>query len=673
MLFAFLSMAAVVLGAALAVGWVFRVLGAPSIIGYLLAGVLLSPSVFGHQVFDQISPATVVNFSDIGLVLLLFTIGLELNPRHLFQMGPRLVLVTLLQIAGTTIAAVFLLEYVAGIPPLSAVILGVGASLSSTAIALKALSDRGELHTTIGNVSTGVLVLQDVSVILFMLVVPLLAPAAPGVSLSGKLLASGIGFLGLAAVAGIANLLLPRIVRGVTEHGGHEMTALLSIFLALGGAWVAQMAGWPMGIGACIAGLLLARADVRHQLIADITPFRDIFNAVFFIALGMQVDLSVAVEHPGLLGAAIVGTILAKILLSTFAVLASGWPLRLAMQLSLGLCTVSEFAYVLARQANQFQLVSDTAIHVMIPYAVGTMLIGALLVPISGPLARKAMHWLQPDAAPHNGGEESPEGMSNHVIIVGYGLGGQNLARVLTATRINHIVVEMDRGRVLRARADGARVMYGDAARMPILRSAGLADARALVVAIGDVPATRHVVAQARAARPDLYILARTNYVSEIDTLKDCGASVVIPAEFEVSIEIFSQVLREFRVPDNILRAQIAATRAGGYSVLRGIPYDRNAHLKDLLEVFATTATESYYVHDDCRAAGRTIAETGLRKATGASIIAVVRQGQPHVNPMPDFVILTGDVLILVGNHPQLDAAHALLDPTPPPPGAELA
>lgn len=657
-----LSTAAIVIATALAVGWVARALRAPSIVGYLITGLILSPSVMGPRVFTGIHAEEVTHLADIGLVLLLFTIGLELTPGRLLRMGPRLGLATLLQVGGTTLAAVLVLEWATDLSLLANIVLGAGVALSSTAIVLRVLSDRGEVNTAAGSISTGILLIQDVAVILFMICLPLLAPSTPGVAPMDKIWSTAVGLLQLAAFAGAAYLLLPRIIREITARGGHEMTALLAILAASTGAWVAAQAGWSMAVGACIAGLLLAEADVKHQLIADITPFRDIFNALFFIALGMLVDINLVMVHWAPLGAAIVLTLVGKTVITTGAVVMAGWPLRLGAQLALGLATVSEFAYVLAREAHDYNILPDAALALMVPYAVGTMLLGAMLTPVSGPVARWAMRWMQPDRGkPH---DEDPRGtaeLQGHVVIVGYGLAGQNLARVLTATRIPFCVVEMDRARATHAKAGGARVIYGDSARMPILRSAGLAHAKALVVAVGDPTTTRQVVAQSRAARKELYIVARTNYVTEIDTLKNCGADVVIPAEFEVSIEIFSQVLKEFRVPDNILRAQIASIRAGGYSVLRGVPYDREAHLKDLLEVFSSTGTETYYVHAGTPADGATIASLGLRKATGTSIIAIMRAGKPEVNPMPDARIAAGDVLILVGSHPQLDAARALL------------
>lgn len=670
MLQAFLSMAAIVLGIALAVGWACGRLGAPSIIGYLLTGVVLSPSVFGGYVFERIEPEYVTSFGDVGLVMLLFVIGLELSPGRLFGLGRPLVLATMLQVVSTACVAAFALNVFAGLAPGTALLVGAGVALSSTAIVLKVLSDRGEIRSTLGVTSTGVLLLQDVAVIALMLFVPLLAPSAADASLLAKLGTIARGMAEIGVVVLLAHLLLPRVIRGVTTHGGHEMTALLAVLVASGGAWAAEHAGWPLEVGACMAGMLLAEADVRHQLMADITPFRDVFNALFFISLGMQVDLGVVLDHAGLLSAAVLITLVGKVVLSATAILVAGWPLRVALQLALGLCTVSEFAFVLAREANTYALLDDRALALMVPYVVGTMLLGALLVPLSGPMARRATHWLHAGAAPDDEGEfHAADGghgplaaLQGHVIIVGYGLGGQDLARVLTSTRIPHVVIEMDPARLKRAQANGVNVLYGDAARMPILHSAGLRQARALVVAIGDSVATRHVVAQARAERKELYILARTHYVAEIDALKESGADIVIPAEFEVSIEIFSQVLKEFHVPDNILRAQIAAARAGGYSVLRGVPYDRAAHLKDLMEVFSTSATETFYVHEGTPAAHTNVGALGLRKATGVSIIAIVRAGSPSVNPMPDAEILPGDVLVLVGSHPQLDSARALLE-----------
>jgi len=204
-------------------------------------------------------------------------------------------------------------------------------------------------------------------------------------------------------------------------------------------------------------------------------------------------------------------------------------------------------------------------------------------------------------------------------------------------------------------------VVVGDAARITILEEAGLARARAVVIGINDIPATRHIVAQARAKRKDLYIIVRTPFAGEVEPLYQLGASMVVPADFEVSIKIFAQVLTELGIPDNVIQAQIASIRAGGYGVLRGLETRRAEHLDELLEVFRTTSTQTCYVRDDSPAANKTLGESHLRATTGVNIIAVVRNGKANTNPGADFKVETGDVLVLLGTHAQLNDARKYL------------
>jgi CPA2 family monovalent cation:H+ antiporter-2 len=248
------------------------------------------------------------------------------------------------------------------------------------------------------------------------------------------------------------------------------------------------------------------------------------------------------------------------------------------------------------------------------------------------------------------------------VIIVGYGVNGENLARVLQATRIAYTVVEMNRATVAQARRQGARVVVGDATRRFILERAGLRTARALVVAVSEPQATRQIVAQAHAMRPDLYILARTRYVSEVDALYRLGARLVIPEEFETSVEIFAQVLKEFGVPDNVIEQQVTIVRAGRYGMLRGRPTDASLRA-EWLSILEAAVTQTFLLRAGSPACGRTIREIALRSRGGATIVAVTRRGRPVPNPSPDFRLESGDVLVLVGTHRQLDDTRAVLEP----------
>jgi CPA2 family monovalent cation:H+ antiporter-2 len=283
--------------------------------------------------------------------------------------------------------------------------------------------------------------------------------------------------------------------------------------------------------------------------------------------------------------------------------------------------------------------------------------------------------WMLGDAAGDGDGaaEDGDSGLSDHVIVVGYGVNGHNLARVLTSTHIPFCIVEMNQGLAREAQAGGARVIVGDAARAVILRHAGLARARALVVGINDVLATRRVVSIARAASPGLHIVVRSSNVRELDDLMQRGADVVVPADFEASVKIFSHVLEELGVPRNILGAQIAAVRAGGYGVFRGRSSGSQESLEDLLKVLNLAATQTFFLPDSSPAAGQTLRELDLRNRTGVNIIAVVRDRNPVTSLEADFRLAANDVLVLVGAHAQLLEAKKLLDastqlsPAPPP------
>ncbi|MFM1920297.1 MAG: hypothetical protein RLZZ303_1931 [Candidatus Hydrogenedentota bacterium] len=643
-----ISQVAILFGTALAVSWAFRYLRAPSVIGYLITGIIIGPSAL-----SLINEEQVASFSEIGLVLLLFIIGLELSPKPLLEAGPRLMVATVLQLTLTALPPALLGYYLGGQGVVGAFVLGAAVSLSSTAITLKVLLDRKEVSSAMGNISTGILLLQDVYVMVLMLLIPMLAVASGG-DWGPELLKSGMGLAGMVVIVLAMRYALPIILRQVSYRGGPELLTLLGVVMAAGGAWSAELFGWPPAIGACIAGLLLAQADERHQLVADISPFRDVFNALFFISLGMLVQLDVVMTNARLLLLAIGATLVLKSLITAAAVRIGGWPNRLALQVGLALCTVSEFGYVLASVADHAGLFGEAMLSILIPYAVGTMLFGAVLVPMSGSLSL----WLLGREADTGEAEEGPEG---HVIIVGFGVTGENLSRVLNATHIPFEVIEMNPILVSRAKQAGGHVVVGDAARMSILHEARVGHARALVIGINDIPATRHIVAQARALRKDLYIIVRTPFASEVEPLYKRGASMVIPSDFEVSIKIFAQVLTELGIPDNVIQAQIASIRAGGYGVLRGLESRRAEHLDELLEVFRTTSTQTFYVRDDSPASGCTLGQGNLRAKTGVNIIAVVRNGKAETNPGADYVIETGDVLVLLGTHAQLNEARTYL------------
>jgi len=503
------------------------------------------------------------------------------------------------------------------------------------------------------------LLLQDVIVIVVLLVASI-ASAKSGANWQTAAAQGVGGLVGLVVIVLVARKLLPIILSQIVRHGGRELITLFAVLMACGGAWLASLAGWSPALGACIAGLLLAGADQRHQMVAEITPFRDVFNALFFISLGMSVKLQTAFAHLPMLTAAILVTLLLKSIITAVAVRVAGWPSRVGLQVGLGLCTVSEFSYVLALQAHELNLLPAEALDGIVVYAVGTMMIGTLFYPFANPMAVfVANRWLPGAAEPEStpGGHEA---FDNHVIVVGYGITGSNLCRMLKATHVNHCVVEMNQSLVKNARDAGESVIVGDATRLSILEHAGIDTARVVVVAINDKQATQRIVGQVSAKRPELYILARAGFATDIEALYQRGATLVIPADFETSIEVAAHVLKKFGVPDNIIEAQVNAVRTGGYAMLRGTPTTRAAQT-ELMKILERTTIQTFYLAEDSKSCGLTIAELNLRAATGCTIIAVVRAGDPTTNPGPEFLLQPNDVMVLVGAHPQIEAAKGLL------------
>ncbi len=651
----FLSQTVLLFGAAIAVAWLFRVVRAPAVIGFLVAGITIGPSGLGLITSDAVS-----QFAELGLILLLFTIGLELSPTPLFRSGRRLIIASILQIATTTLIAAAAIRAFSNLPTTAGLVIGVAVALSSTAIVLNQLSERRQTESTGGTIITGILLLQDVFVILFMLLFPLLGKSAAtnwrSASTQGL-----VSVVGLAGVVAASKYALPIALRLVIRWGGRELITLFAVVMASAGAWLAGLAGWSPALGACMAGLLLSQTDQSHQLFAEIVPFRDVFNALFFMSMGMLVDLPAVSNHLPIIAVAIIVTLAVKTLIAGGAIVTAGWPLRIGLYAGLGLCTVSEFGYVMVREADRLGILPSGALAHLVAYIVGTMMLGAMIFPAADWIAdRVSLYWKPRQILPAADLGKGPSlSMEQHVIIIGYGLNGQNLAKVLRATKIPYCVIEMNQSLVAIAQEQGDQVLVGDAARMAILQHSGIAKARALVIAINDQQATRRIVVQARSARPDLYILARTRYTNELDILHALGAQEVIPEEFETSIEIFSHVLKHLGIPDNLIEAQVTMVRSGRYGMFRGRP--AAVRPADLIGLLEATATQTFLLTSTSPACGRTIRDIDLRAKSGATIIAVVRGGKPMTNPSPDFKMESGDVLVLVGGHKQLDEAKAML------------
>lgn len=657
-------------GVALGMVLLFQRLRLPALTAFIVTGMVIGPGGLG-LVSD---PELVRTLAEIGVVLLLFTVGLEFSIADLRALGRRPLVAGLLQIAlSVAIVTAALIAF--GLHPARAVFFGLLAALSSTAVVFKLLADRGEMFSPHGRAATGVALVQDVVMVPFVLLVPVLGNAVRG-PLETRVPTLPAVLSGLALVAAVvlvfiaAKRSIPWLLGRASRSGSREAFLFGVLMVVLGSAALAQWAGVSLAIGAFIAGLMLAESELKPQIAADILPFRDALASIFFVAIGMSLEPLAVIERPGPAVAATLGLLVVKLVAGYAAIRIAGIGRRVAIAATLVLAQVGEFSFVLVQAAAPYGLLGDEGGPAFVAGAVFTLLLAPLLI---GRAADWALAWdLKRGGAPppeptRPAAEAAAQStlLRHHVVIAGFGLNGRNVARVLRSTRVPHVVVDLDPDGVLRATEEGSPAMLGDVTHPMIQGRAGVPRARVLVLALSDPRATREACRTARELSRRVFIVARTRSVNDIDALHAAGANQVIPEEFETSIEIFSAVLRELHVPRNVIDAQIQLLRHERYSLLRGIRLPPSV-LDQLDLALQEGTTDTFLLLQQSPAVGRTLGELGLLEPPCAQVVAVVRAGQAITVSGPDFTLRVGDTLVLSGTHASMDRTFEKLEPPRP-------
>jgi len=629
---------------------VFRRLRLPSIAGFLVVGALLGPHALGWIE----ARSAVEQMAEIGVALLLFTVGLEFSLPRLLLLR-REILVGGAGQVSLTIGIVAVLALAAGLPWRTAVVFGCLASLSSTALVLRTLTDRREIDSPHGQLSMGILLFQDLAVIPLMLAIPLLAGQGPP-GVGGILLVVGKAVFAVAAVLLLARYGFSRLAYLVVRHGGREIFTLFIVLGALGAASLTHALGLPLALGAFVAGLVISESEYSHHVVSEILPFRDVFNALFFLSVGMLLDASILAREPALVGGLVLGLVVVKGALIFFLARRLTRSGRVALLGAAALFQIGEFSFVLASQSSALGLLGETEIQRFLAVAVLTMALTPFAMQLAPALAarREGATTGTETAA----GEPAKQGPT--VVIAGYGLNGRNLARVLTASGIPFRVLDMNPEAVRSAGADGVPIVFGDVSRLDGLEHAGVRDAKVLVLAISDPYATKRAVALARRHAPAVQIVVRTRTMPETDELLRLGANQVIPEEFETSVEIFSRVLRLLHVPRGTISVQAELIRREGYQMLRA-PVDPGRSLEVVRQILAETLVETLFVPPDSPVAGRTLGELDFRARTGTLVLSVARHGEAFQTPGHDFRLDPGDFLVVTGDHAQIERARAVL------------
>ena len=647
----------ILFGLALVTVVILRRLNFPSIIGFLVTGMLAGPYSLGfikdtHQVEQM---------AEYGVVLLLFTIGIEfslkelMRIRHLVLLGGGLQLVLTI-LAVTALGTLFHFS----IP--QSVFFGFLVALSSTAILMKLLIDAGEMDTPQGKTALGILIFQDLCIVPLMLFTPLLAGGGNGVL--------EIIIISLKAVAVIlaahygARFAVPWIFEQVVKSRSRELFILMIIFIGMGTAWLTAQAGLSLALGAFIAGLAISESEYSHQALSDIMPFREAFMSLFFISVGMLLNPAVLLQYPLFITSLVLAIILIKTIIAAGAGVALGLPMRIALIAGLSLAQIGEFSFVLSQTGLKHGLLSGETYQMFLAASIATMGLTPLCMKIASPVANYVSGIL-PHSWTRGGqvfaGKERGVHLSDHVIIAGYGVNGKNLAKVLKHLKIPHIVIETNPFTVRAEKKRGEHIIFGDASKQEILQHAHIEKARIVVVAISDAAASRHIAALARQLNSSIHVIVRTRYILEVEPLFKLGVNEVIPEEFETSVEILSRVLRRFMVPQDVIDGCVVDVRRDGYEMFRSAS-KRHSHAVGIAGFLSGAEIGNFRVHKGSPLEGISLREGVLRSRSGATILAIKRGGDVTPNPDPFWELKEKDIVLLLGTPEQLAAAGKLFE-----------
>ena len=635
----------IIFALSIAVLFICHRLRVPTIVGFLLTGILAGPHGLGlvravHEV--EI-------FAEVGVVLLLFTIGIEFSLNKLLQIKKSGLMGGSIQVL-LTLLATFVIARQIGQPIGESIFIGFLISLSSTAIVLKLIQERAEVDSPHGRTTLGILIFQDVIIVPMILVTPLLAGATGNVGESLLVLvAKGIGIIGLVIVS--AKWIVPQVLYQIARTRSRELFLLSVVAICLAVALVTSRAGLSLAMGAFLAGLIISESEYSHQALGNILPFRDVFTSFFFISIGMLLDVGFLFQQPGTIALIALGVLLLKSIIAGFATVLLGFPLRTSILVGLALGQVGEFSFILSKTGVENDLLAGNIYQMFLAFSVLTMAATPFIITLAPrltdiilrlPLPKRLKSGLYPVP------RIKVASKKDHLIIIGFGVNGRNVARAARMGGIPYVIIEMNPEIASEEKAKGEPIHYGDATQEAVLQHADIKDSRIVVVAINDPTATRGITEIVRRHNPKVYLIVRTRYLQEMKPLYELGADEVIPEEFETSVEIFTRVLAKYLIPRDEIERFVAEVRSDGYEMFRSLSKE-SAFFSDLALQLPGVEISTLRVGERSSLAGKSLTQIELRKRYGVTVVAIRRGPQILSNPNGDTRICANDALFVLG------------------------
>ena len=649
----------IIFGLSIPVVYIFSRLKIAPLVGFLLTGILTGPFVFG-LIRDV---ETIDYLAEIGVVLLLFTIGIEFSLRELLKIKRIVILGGGLQVSITAILVAIILWWL-GYSPKAAVFIGLLVALSSTAIVLKLLQEKGEIYSAHGRIALGILIFQDIAAVLIII----LAPFLSGESIAGNaligLLFKGIGLVVLTLIS--AHYVVPFILFHVAKTRNNELFLLSIVVIGLSVAWLTSKAGLSLALGAFLAGLIISDCEYSTQALGNVIPFRDMFMSIFFISTGMLLNLDIMRTYFPLIFTATILVLILKTFANVLTTYLIGFPLYTMLLVGFSLAQIGEFSLITAKVGFDYGIFSETISQEILAVIVLSMVLtpfytktGYYSAGFSQQLScvlPKILTNTQKGTPDKNGQEQELE---NHLVIIGYGINGKNVSIAAQKACIPYTIIEINPATVSQEKIKGEPIIYGDAAQTTVLEHVGIKKAKSVVVSAGDPVSSWRIIETIRRLNPNIHIIARTHFLNQIDNFYSVGANEVVSDEFECSIELFSRVLNRYMVPFDEIETQGAELRADHYRMLRS-PDTRRKSRCELALDFSDVDIKSIRVGKNSETAGRTLGNLDLRNKYEVTVLAISRNHKLVYDLRAETELNPNDILLVISPPDKLEQIRRL-------------
>ncbi|MDQ3393457.1 MAG: cation:proton antiporter [Bacteroidota bacterium] len=652
-----LSDIVIILGLAVAVILIFQKIKLPTVLGFLLTGIIAGP--YGLSLVTATHEVEIL--AEIGVIMLLFIIGMEFSLKSLVAIK-RTVLI------GGTTQVVLTILVVAGLSSFfgyswnEAVFIGFLFSLSSTAIVLKLLQEKAEINSPHGKAILAILIFQDIIVVPMMLFTPMIAGETDNLAFSLLLLAVK-GIVVLIVVYVSARFVVPRLLYSIAQTKSNELFILSIVVICFAVAWLTSSIGLSLALGAFMAGLIISESEYSHQATSHILPFHEIFTSFFFVSIGMLLDLHFLVNHLAIVLLLVIVTLIIKGLIAGIATILLGFPARTVALVGLSLFQVGEFAFILSISGIQAGLLDEITNQYFLSVSLVTMAITPFVLNHYHSISRMIVKLVvrnktQLDPTKVNArlaGFEEKKEYNDHIVIIGYGINGKNVAYAAKNAHIPYVILELNAQTVRQERAKGEPIIYGDAIQSGILAHINIQKARVVVIAISDPVATKRIIANIREFSSRIYIIVRTRFVSEMELNYQLGADEVIPEEFETSIEIFTRVLTKYLVPKNKIEEFVRNIRADNYEMFRSLSTNGDKANNFELELPDVQIATLNVQQSKNAIVGRTLNDSNIRNKFGVTIVGIKRGDLLIDDIKAQTQLLQDDILYVFGKSDQIE------------------